>query len=164
MMGPKWFQVRILTPYPRHSRRLTLITVPFQALGIEVKTAGRLDTIKNRYCYGLARHALFCGISPKAGDVSIRVKKIILNGSGNVTKLYTFFPVYFRFYSYLPAVYNSYPNYPQQQGWGAQHVQPSAPSYPGYGQQQYPPQVSQPMPPPTYAENVVTGQPPQNTN
>ncbi|XP_056001565.1 uncharacterized protein LOC125656653 [Ostrea edulis] len=62
------------------------------------------------------------------------------------------------------AVYNSYPNYPQQQGWGAQHVQPSAPSYPGYGQQQYPPQVSQPMPPPTYAENVVTGQPPQNTN
>ncbi|XP_048739507.2 uncharacterized protein LOC125653867 [Ostrea edulis] len=62
------------------------------------------------------------------------------------------------------APYNSYPNHPQQHGWGVQRVQPSAPSYPGYGQQQYPPRVSQPMPPPTYAENVVPGQPPQNTN
>ncbi|XP_061179001.1 uncharacterized protein LOC133187593 [Saccostrea echinata] len=73
------------------------------------------------------------------------------------------------------ATYNSYPSYPQQHGWGVQqHVwgaQPqvwgvhvSGPAYPGHGQHPPPDPVSQPMPPPTYAENVIQGQPPQNTN
>nr|XP_022302743.1 protein shisa-5-like isoform X2 [Crassostrea virginica]XP_022302744.1 protein shisa-5-like isoform X2 [Crassostrea virginica] len=59
------------------------------------------------------------------------------------------------------ASYNAHPSYPpqHQQGWG---VQPSAPYY---GQQQAypPPPVSQPMPPPAYAENVISAPPPQYT-
>ena len=62
------------------------------------------------------------------------------------------------------ASYNAHPSYPQhQQGWG---VQPGA-SYFGQQQQQQPyppPPVCQPMPPPTYAENVIAGPPPQHTN
>ncbi|XP_052679133.1 protein shisa-5-like isoform X1 [Crassostrea angulata] len=55
--------------------------------------------------------------------------------------------------------YNTHPQYPQS--WG---VQPTAPPIPGYSyshQQPYPPPppVSQTMPPPTYAESVVSGQP-----
>lgn len=60
--------------------------------------------------------------------------------------------------------YSTHPQYPQ--GWG---VQLSAPANPGYSysnQQPYtyqpPPPVSQPMPPPTYAEKVVSGQPPKS--
>nr|XP_034306585.1 protein shisa-5 isoform X2 [Crassostrea gigas] len=57
--------------------------------------------------------------------------------------------------------YNTHPQHPQ--GWG---VQPSAPPNPGYSyshQQPYPPPppASQTMPPPTYAENIVSGQPPR---
>ncbi|XP_052678886.1 protein shisa-5-like [Crassostrea angulata] len=57
--------------------------------------------------------------------------------------------------------YNTHPQHPQ--GWG---VQPSAPPNPGKSyshQQPYPPPppASQTMPPPTYAENVVSGQPPR---
>lgn len=57
------------------------------------------------------------------------------------------------------AAYNTYPQY--YQNWG---VQPTAPPNPGYSyshQQPYPPPppVSQTMPPPTYAESVVSGQP-----
>lgn len=55
--------------------------------------------------------------------------------------------------------YNAYPRY--SQSWG---VQPTAPPYPGYSyshQQPYPPPPpeSQTMPPPTYAESMVSGQP-----
>lgn len=61
----------------------------------------------------------------------------------------------------LSVAYNTHPQHPQV--WG---VQPSAPPNPGYSyshQQPYPPPppASQTMPPPTYAENVVSGQPPR---
>lgn len=72
----------------------------------------------------------------------------------NLLKLYN--KLFFSF----SVAYNTHSQYPQ--GWG---VQPTAPPNQGYSysnQQPYPPPPpsSQTLPPPTYAENVVSGQPP----